>query len=138
MRGKERRTTVSCRATIPKYIVEKILSQGGTGSAHPYRWAQLKRVRKFAPRVRKPDEPDKSDSGEKTKLKNKVSAGRERSMRMIHSLRQTEDKGASSVHFTLRLPTRTGASYIRCEKPFSSASCVSVARHGIVVLRSYT
>ena len=40
MRGKERRTTVSCRATIPKYIVEKILSQGGTGSAHPYRWAQ--------------------------------------------------------------------------------------------------
>ena len=27
--------------------------------------------------MRKPDEPDKSDSGEKTKLKNKVSAGLE-------------------------------------------------------------
>ena len=36
------------RRKDPKYIVEKILSQGGTGSAHPYRWAQLKRVRKFA------------------------------------------------------------------------------------------
>ena len=76
MRGKERRTTVSCRATIPKYIVEKILSQGGTGSAHPYRWAQLKRVRKFAPRVRKPDEPDKSNGVENLN-KNKVRAGLE-------------------------------------------------------------
>ena len=45
---------------------------------------------------------------------------------------------ASSAHFMLRLPARTGASNIRCEMPFSSASCVSVARHGIVVLRSYT
>ena len=61
---------------------------------------------------------------------------------LLLGLVNREDKGASSVHFPLRLPARTGASYIRCEKPFSSASCVSVARHGIVVLRvvlrSYT
>ena len=40
MRGNERRTTIPCRATIPKHIVEKILSQGGTGSARPGRQAQ--------------------------------------------------------------------------------------------------
>ena len=51
IKERERKTTVSCLATIPKYIVEKILSQGGTGSTHPYRWAQLKRVRRFAPRA---------------------------------------------------------------------------------------
>ena len=42
MRGKERRTTIPCRATIPKHIVEKILSQGGTGSARPAGGRNLK------------------------------------------------------------------------------------------------
>ena len=102
MQGKERRTTIPCQATIPKYIVEKILSQGGTGSARP------------------------------AGGRNWISAT------LLLGLVNREDKGASSVLFPLRLPARAGASYIRCEKPFSSASCVSVARHGTVVLRSYT
>ena len=42
IRGKERRTTIPCRATIPKHIVEKILSQGGTGSARPAGGRNLK------------------------------------------------------------------------------------------------
>ena len=101
------------------------------------RRAQLKRVRKFAQSANLMSRI-KAIVGKEAKIKNKVCSGREKLLRMIHSLRQTEDKGASSVLFPLRLPARTGASYICCEKPFSSASCVSVARHGIVVLRSYT
>ena len=66
MRGKERRTTVSCRATIPKYIVEKILSQGGTGSARPAGGRNLKGCASLRS---KPDEPYKSHSVERSKHK---------------------------------------------------------------------
>ena len=63
-------------AKIPKYIVEKILSQGGTGSAHPYRWAQLKRVRKFAQSANLMSRT-KAVVGKEANINNKVCTGLE-------------------------------------------------------------
>ena len=40
--GRNRKRPSGRRATIPKYIVEKILSQGGTGSARPAGGRNLK------------------------------------------------------------------------------------------------
>ena len=48
----------------------------GTGSAHPYRWAQLKMVRKFAPCANLMS-LTKVIVGKRTNLKNKLCAGLE-------------------------------------------------------------
>ena len=57
---------------------------------------QMHRVRKFAQSANLMSRT-KAVVGKEANINNKVCAGREKSLRMIHSLRQTEDKGASSA-----------------------------------------